>query len=260
LIVTNGGGAPTLQCDNDNGVYCFCNSIGRIRFFWSTDNGTNWSDTEIAERYNLCHVESPRIPVQWADDNSFHVVFGDFVSVNEFDYEIYYVRVQTDGAIRVPRTYMSTVGVRNNFDFGRSLTAFDDTSILIGACQRMDWDWGDIAMGVPYTINATIMPTGAQEPTIATSILGDPTLWPNPTRGAASIRYRLERREPVRAAVYDVGGRLVKTLLAHPVEPGTHVLTWDGRTEVGQPATEGVYVLRVKAGESTWSRKVVVTK
>jgi hypothetical protein len=260
-VLTEEGGSPSILCDDIANIYVVCNAGDNVAFLHSSDNGDVWTQTEAGPRYDPCHLESYRISFQWADSTSFHLVYGDYVNLMDFDSEFFYVKLATTGDVIIPRVQLSAgTGLLNNYDFARSMVALDNATILIGACQRMDWDWGGTAFGVPYTLRAIISSSGSEEPRVATSILGHPILYPNPTRGHASLRYSLEGREDVSATVYDVSGRLVRELLRASVGPGDHLITWDGRNNAGARATEGVYILKVQAGQSDWSRKIVINR
>jgi flagellar hook assembly protein FlgD len=62
----------------------------------------------------------------------------------------------------------------------------------------------------------------------------------------------------VRLAVYDVRGRLVRTLHDGPAAAGEHVYTWDGADEGGLRLAPGVYFTRLGTGSEAFSRKVVL--
>ena len=70
-------------------------------------------------------------------------------------------------------------------------------------------------------------------------------VWPNPTRGAATVRITLAAPGTVRAALYDVLGREVGVLAEGPFAAGAHTLALDSAR---LPA--GGYLLRVEAGET----------
>jgi len=71
---------------------------------------------------------------------------------------------------------------------------------------------------------------------------------PNPFRSETGIAYRLPASGPVDLAVYDVAGRLVRTLLDDEVLPaGSHEIAWDGRDDRGLEAATGIYFARVLA-------------
>ncbi len=81
----------------------------------------------------------------------------------------------------------------------------------------------------------------------------------NPARGGA-IRFRLDAPRAVDAdvTVFDVAGRRVHTILEGPVAPGSHMVTWDGRTHAGRAAGRGIYFVRARSGSLDVTRKVVL--
>ncbi len=80
---------------------------------------------------------------------------------------------------------------------------------------------------------------------------------PNPTSGVSSILFGLPGdRRHVRAQVFDVSGRLVKTLVEGPMGRGTHDVRWDAR---GLPG--GSYFFRVTTEDGqTTNTKIVLVK
>jgi flagellar hook assembly protein FlgD len=58
--------------------------------------------------------------------------------------------------------------------------------------------------------------------------------------------------------VYDLQGRVVRTLIEQDAAPGTFSSTWDGLTDEGGSAGRGVYFLRFTAGAQSVERKVVL--
>ena len=80
---------------------------------------------------------------------------------------------------------------------------------------------------------------------------------PNPVRTSAEVEFAIPGRGPVKLHVYDVSGRLVRTLVDGALDPGTHRVRWDGRTEAGAVSATGVYFLRLETEQGISSRKVV---
>jgi hypothetical protein len=70
---------------------------------------------------------------------------------------------------------------------------------------------------------------------------------PNPARDAAEMRFAVPAPTKVQLEIFDVSGRLVRTLLREPVAAGEHRITWDGRSGTGRPAGSGVYFARLVA-------------
>lgn len=81
---------------------------------------------------------------------------------------------------------------------------------------------------------------------------------PNPFTGATRIGWTLPRQARVELAVYDVGGRLVRTLASGIRAAGTHEADWDGRDVHGRRPQPGVYLIRLQAGDRAESRRVVL--
>jgi flagellar hook assembly protein FlgD len=65
----------------------------------------------------------------------------------------------------------------------------------------------------------------------------------------------------VRARVYDVAGRLVRTLDgAGDLAAGPHALRWDGTGSGGMRAARGVYWVEVQAGTDLMRQRVLALR
>jgi subtilisin family serine protease len=80
---------------------------------------------------------------------------------------------------------------------------------------------------------------------------------PSPSRGKVTIGYSLAQQFPVSIRVYDVAGRLVRTLVSGTGEAGPHDIVWDARDDHGVRVAAGVYFYRMNAGSWQSQRKVV---
>ncbi|TET45152.1 T9SS type A sorting domain-containing protein [candidate division TA06 bacterium] len=83
---------------------------------------------------------------------------------------------------------------------------------------------------------------------------------PNPFFGQTMIRYEIPTRRDVSLRIYDVSGRLVRTLVDKEEEAGIRIARWDARDETGSPVPSGVYLYRLKAGEFISTRKLVLLR
>lgn len=82
---------------------------------------------------------------------------------------------------------------------------------------------------------------------------------PNPLRTSTTLRFELAGARRSSLAVFDLSGRLVRTLLDQELAAGEHRILWDGRDEGGVPVASGVYWARlVAAGEQSRQRMVVL--
>jgi len=84
---------------------------------------------------------------------------------------------------------------------------------------------------------------------------------PNPFRSRVTLSYDLPRAAHVELRVYDVTGRLVRTLRDGAVEaPGAYSVTWSGRTDRGGMASSGIYWSRLVAGNFVQTRTLTLLK
>ena len=97
------------------------------------------------------------------------------------------------------------------------------------------------------------------EPPFVELAIGTPH--PSPLFGMTTFPLSLPQTIVVNAGVYDVCGRLVRTIVADRVLPaGRSELAWDGRGRNGHVTPAGLYFLRVKAGTSHAVRRIMVLR
>jgi parallel beta-helix repeat protein len=88
-----------------------------------------------------------------------------------------------------------------------------------------------------------------------------PSVSPNPLRTTASIAFRLDRPTTVRVRIFDLVGRLVRTVpAATATNVGWNVVALDGRTDEGAPLRSGIYMYEIRAGEQRAVGRFVVMR
>ncbi len=65
-------------------------------------------------------------------------------------------------------------------------------------------------------------------------------LHPNPFREEVTLEYSLDRRTWMNVGIYDMTGRVVRTLLESIQDPGSYRLSWDGRDDSGTQVEAGI--------------------
>ncbi len=89
--------------------------------------------------------------------------------------------------------------------------------------------------------------------------------YPNPFNPETWIPYQLAEAADVNVKIYDVSGRLVRTISVG-FKPVGYYLTreqaayWDGRNEIGESVSSGVYFLQFIAGDFVATQRVVIVK
>jgi subtilisin family serine protease len=84
--------------------------------------------------------------------------------------------------------------------------------------------------------------------------------YPNPFNPRTTIEYGLPARAHVELAIYNLLGQKVRTLTDQVQKEGSHAARWDGKDDYGDEVASGVYLYRLKAGEATLSRKMLLLK
>ncbi|MCK4414687.1 MAG: right-handed parallel beta-helix repeat-containing protein [Candidatus Eisenbacteria sp.] len=83
---------------------------------------------------------------------------------------------------------------------------------------------------------------------------------PNPFRGTTQISCAVPQATRLHLAIYDVTGRMVRTLLDRRVTPGEQTLVWDGRDDRKETVAAGIYYLRLETPAGKKTRSVVVLR
>ncbi|TSA38731.1 MAG: T9SS C-terminal target domain-containing protein [Porphyromonadaceae bacterium] len=78
-------------------------------------------------------------------------------------------------------------------------------------------------------------------------------IFPNPLKSPATISYRLDAAAVVSLSVYDLTGKLVKTLVDHPQQAGRYTIKWNAEN-----VKPGVYFFRIQSGKYSITRKCIV--
>ncbi|MEQ9103800.1 MAG: FG-GAP-like repeat-containing protein [Rhodothermales bacterium] len=85
--------------------------------------------------------------------------------------------------------------------------------------------------------------------------------YPNPFNPTTNIRFTLPVDKAVSVRVYDVQGRLVKTLVDNRLlAQGVHEVVWDGTSNSGAQAASGTYLYTLEYGNFRQSKTMVLLK
>jgi hypothetical protein len=84
--------------------------------------------------------------------------------------------------------------------------------------------------------------------------------YPNPFNPATTIRFSLREKGKVAIRIYDVAGRLVKTLVDEVRDAGAYVEPWDGRNNRDSRVASGVYFYKMESKHFSSTRKMVLLR
>lgn len=81
---------------------------------------------------------------------------------------------------------------------------------------------------------------------------------PNPFSPETQIRFELPQAGRVELEIYDVSGRLIRTLVNQEQDAGSHLVNWDGRNDAGRKVPGGVYFYNLTAPGIEESRRMIL--
>jgi hypothetical protein len=98
-----------------------------------------------------------------------------------------------------------------------------------------------LAIPVDLTVNTGASPVDDMLPKVVH--FSGPV--PNPFNPATHLKFSLPKDASVSLKLYDVSGRLVRSLLSERVSAGQHEVLWNGRDDHGRSVASGTYFARL---------------
>lgn len=121
------------------------------------------------------------------------------------------------------------------------------------------WDYehpNTLARVPRYNMESTSVPTIDVAPPAVRLLRSHP----NPFSPATRIPFQLDRRAAVRMEVFDIQGRLLKTLADAVFEVGRGEVRWDGRDAGGRMMPSGTYLVRLTGAGNVRADRLVLLR
>ena len=85
---------------------------------------------------------------------------------------------------------------------------------------------------------------------------------PNPFNPSTTINFTIPDmgKGITTLRIYDIRGRVIRTLMNKELSPGNYSLHWDGKTDLGEKVSSGIYFYCLESGEFRTTMKMVLTK
>ncbi len=125
--------------------------------------------------------------------------------------------------------------------------------------------------GTTFYYELRVVLVGGSEDTVGTELatvttggrlgarLTAPT--PNPFKVSTTMEFDLpDHVGPVRLAIYDLRGRVVRTLAEGSLDRGRHPASWDGTDDRGRSVASGIYFVRLDVGGEAIGQKLLLVK
>ena len=140
--------------------------------------------------------------------------------------------------------------------FGDYMVISDDTLYITGdgvpdfkECEYPPWYPCDMIVGVEEPANRSSVRKFQLKQN-----------FPNPFSGLTRISFSTPLRTDVKLDVFDVCGRLVANVVDEALVPGRYIYDWYGVDNGARRVADGVYFYRLKAGDFTDVKKMVLLR
>ena len=84
--------------------------------------------------------------------------------------------------------------------------------------------------------------------------------YPNPFNPVTTLRYDLPEDALVNITIYDIMGRIVRTLINSQQNAGFKSIQWNATNDAGSPLSAGLYLYKIQADNFVQTRKMVLLK
>jgi hypothetical protein len=118
---------------------------------------------------------------------------------------------------------------------------------------------------IEVTIEANLMTGGILQGTTQVDVLvsgsSAVTVAPNPLNPAATLTFTTSRAGLARVELFDVAGRLVRTILdEQSLGAGLHEVRIEGRGQRGESLASGIYYIRGVSAEGEFTKRIAILK
>lgn len=220
----------------------FCNGISDVWVLkYNTEGETLWTRSVGGEG-----AEEGYSVYQTVDDGV--IVAGISIAATDGDTGAYIAKLDAQGTVMWSEIY----GEEDVPEIAYSIIQGDDENFTFGGvkCGADDDAW--LVRILPH-------PSGIAAPEPIRTSLTDRVV-PNPFNSSVSISYQLPRAGRIDLAVYDMLGQEVKSLASGLCEAGSHQAVWNGTDVLGNQVANGLYFIRLEAGDQAHTAQVLLQR
>ena len=152
--------------------------------------------------------------------------------------------------------------------FTASTTTTNDTSVQIIVNKGKTWFWkvlaktfyGDSLWSDTNAFLVSHTATGVEELSLLPQQYVSASNYPNPFNPSTDIQFELPRAGFVAIRIYDLVGRLVRTLVNEQMLADSHSILWLGLNQAGHKVAAGVYLYQIEFTDAADNRMVLTKK
>ena len=85
-------------------------------------------------------------------------------------------------------------------------------------------------------------------------------MYPNPFSTITTLEFSIDQEQKVIVAVFDLRGRLIKTLVNQNLSEGEHTINWNSQDESGGDIKQGIYIIKLITANAVDQKTIVKMK
>jgi C1A family cysteine protease len=191
--------------------------------------------------------------------------FWRWLGVESSEYDHALIMASNDGAnwetIWSNPSYETSDNSWVQVSYDISSVADDQDSVYISwVMGTTDGGWRYCGWNIDDIEILGLEETGVNETPINSSYDQPQLFFTNLINSNANISYILPSQGHVDLVVYDISGRVVKTLVNGRQSAGSHKLRWNCRSNNGSSVSSGIYFIRLKTNESVLTEKLIIAR
>jgi len=146
----------------------------------------------------------------------------------------------------------------STYEYASFMTDFNLTLWNIDyVVEVSDEEFTVISQAGEFVLNNTLLSTDSK---IIPEVFALHQNYPNPFNPVTSLRYDLPEDGLVNITIYDMMGRIVKTLVNSSQTAGYKSISWNAANDRNESVSAGLYLYRIQAGEFRQTKKMVLLK
>jgi len=129
--------------------------------------------------------------------------------------------------------------------------------------EKMDGSIRGYPISLISQLSFNGVPTSVHEQELVQNVLSSFALYqnyPNPFNPSTTIKYSIPRPGDVEVNVFNIQGRLIRSLIKTYQQAGNYSLVWDSRNNTGTVVASGTYFCQILFNSTSLVKKILLIK